>query len=207
MVRKASKASKAIKKNKSVKRKLDQLICSICLEELVNPVRICDNEHYNCASCINKMLNVAALEYSFTSVGIPMVDWRSPVIECPSCRLVVSMADIIAYRSRLIYTLLPNGAQPKKCDHCPLVLCCENRAKHALLCNGQPVICTYCQETHAIGEINDHLAKCSAVPCPYCGETVGSINLHQHCSDTHHSPTVTTGVQSSLKNGIMCLTQ
>jgi hypothetical protein len=153
----------------------DHFTCSICFEVMDNPIRVCQNEHYNCAKCINTLLLQSALQYYLGSDQLPFVEYAPVSVPCPACRADVTIEDLLGYDSRLVYAQLPGALTPKKCDYCELVLSGQHRAKHALICADQTITCTFCQETCTVSTINHHLRQCQSLPVVPDEETSPSV--------------------------------
>lgn len=144
------------RKRESIKQ---HLTCGICLELLNNPIRVCQNEHYFCAQCIKPIVVESALVYTVEN-GVTRARWDPSGFHCPTCRAVVSLPEILSYRSRLIYTLLPGGLSQTHCEHCDCVFSGQDRAKHTLLCKDQLLTCQFCQVECIAKEFNAHLVVC-----------------------------------------------
>ena len=156
--------------------------CCICFETLDNPIRVCENEHYNCVTCIRKIITDAALVYSMVG-NRPTVHWICPTVACPYCRAPVNLPDIFSFSNRLIYTLLPNGLIPSPCIYCGEVLHSLERAQHALCCEQQTIACKYCEKLCRLSQLDEHLVECAALTCPICQQPF-STHYQAQTADT-----------------------
>ncbi len=180
------KAKKLAKKEKEERVRQ----CSICLDVLDCPLRMCENDHLACVSCI---LNQAHAEsdislrckqyYDKDNMPVSLIcDFDFSTLKCPECR----SAMLLSFPGTNLMLFL----DPKcgtKCLFCNEKFPLSKIGLHYLSCQSQFTQCCWCEEEFLpLDRMKYHVEDdCKKLKCKLCHEECSYKELLSHMK-THN---------------------
>jgi hypothetical protein len=139
--------------------------CCFCLDEMRNPVKMCDAGHYSCVDCYEEFTEMVdwdrvmhAPEESFVA--------RYVNKRCPVCRRLTSAKP----PDSLALAFLPRKLFTDRCSICEAVFAdYHSLVKHNLLCGQRRKECRFCEEEFPLYLLTEHVRlDCVKMKCVRC---------------------------------------